>query len=216
MMDMIRNFYREKSASELYHDLGKLCQKPQETATDFLVRAFELRQKVSATAKIEGNLYEGKLINDTFCRSLRTGLSNDNIRLHMKQFLDPAAKKPTPDDVLLYEINVASSESEETSSKLKTMTTKKVTINEATGTQNETSKQDVASAIKPLLEGMASLQKQVKELQDASQQPPLHRYQGRPIYRCKSCKDKDVPRCMHCFHCGGENHLARNCPTKNE
>jgi len=172
LMSMLRDFYGEKSCAELFHDLGCLCQKPQETATDFLVRALELRQKVTSAASVEGNLYERKLIQETFCRALRTGFSNERVRTHMRGFLDPTTQTPGTDQVLLHQVNIAASESEETAVKQKA-TVKKVTINEASATPTSSQAhepQDVTKAIKPLLEGMALLQKQVQGLQERANQ----------------------------------------------
>jgi len=76
MMDMIRDFYQEKPAAEQFADLGKLCQLPQEKATEFLLRGFELSQKVLAAASAEGEMYETRLVHGTFCRAMRTGLSS--------------------------------------------------------------------------------------------------------------------------------------------
>jgi hypothetical protein len=225
ILAMIRDYQHEKSASELFHDLGKLSQRPQESATDFLVRAFELRQKASAAARVEGNLYDPNLICETFCRSLRTGLSNAHIRTHMRPFLlGPTAKgpnnRPSSDQDLLREINIASSESEETSVKQKATTAKKVTVNEASaGTKSPSTAQDVASAIKPLLEGMAALQKQVTDLQQEAKQKEVTRPRtsyangttNRPVYKCRSCREKNWDRCVHCFNCGSDSHQVRHC-----
>ena len=117
MLSMLRDYYREKTAAELFTELGSLCQNAKESATDFLLRSFELRQKVVAAATAEGDVYDVRLIYRTFCRSMRTGLRNDSVRTHMRQFLDPKALSPTNDGILLKEMNMAASEIDELTTK---------------------------------------------------------------------------------------------------
>jgi hypothetical protein len=250
MVNIIRDFYQERTASELFQSLGGLCQQPQEKSTDFILRAFELRQKVIMAADAEGGLYDKNLVQDSFCRAVRTGIADPQVRAHMRPFLDPkAAPGYIGDEVLLHEINKAAAENEETTSKQKSSSTRKVTIAEASTKAKDEPPNEGTSAIKPLVEGLAKqleeLTKQVNELQNQnrlttqntpraegsyppesthntprgargySRETTRYTQRGERSYRCNKCRDHNAARCGHCFHCGRENHRARDCPEKN-
>ncbi len=48
LLQILKAHYKQKSATELYHELTILCQDPKESAEDFLIRALELRQQCTA------------------------------------------------------------------------------------------------------------------------------------------------------------------------
>ena len=222
MLTVIRDFVGEKNASELFTELGRLCQTTQETPTEFLIRGFQLRQKVIAASQVENVKYDFKLVHDTFCRSVRTGILDDQIRAHMRLFLDPK-RTATSDEELLREMNVASSETDETSSKMKRGATKKVTINESRVVSHDD--------LSPIIQGITMLQQQMSEMRetrggtrkrtDGDQDNNTRRDEGKAytpwrVYKCKKCKEANAFRCQHCFNCGSEQHQARNCDQKNE
>ena len=41
LLQILKAHYKQKSATELYHELTILCQDPKESAEDFLIRAFD-------------------------------------------------------------------------------------------------------------------------------------------------------------------------------
>jgi len=233
MLNILRDFYRERTASEMFQDLGRLCQQQQEKATDFIFRAFELRQKVIMAADAEGGLYNSGLVQETFLRAVRTGITDSHIRAHMRPFLDPRSSTPIDDELLLRELNIAAAESEESSAKQKSVSAKKVTIAETTA-KTDTATNEVSSAIKPLMEGLANLQKQVNDLQNSNQNSRQssnqnlnqNSYSNRQTnrnfqkrdrdFRCSKCREQNSSRCAHCFHCGQENHFARDCANKSK
>jgi hypothetical protein len=169
-INIIRDFYSERSAAELFQDLGRLCQKAHEKATDFILRAFELRQKAIIASEAEGGLYDDKLVRETFLRAVRTGLTDPQIRTHMREYLDPQAKTPASDHIILHEVNKAMGESEEANVKQKAATLKRVTIAETSTKVEETT--EMAAALKPLVEGLASLQKQMNDIQISRSERP--------------------------------------------
>lgn len=156
MLSILRDFFQEKSASELFAELGQLCQNPTEKSTDFLLRAMQIRQRTTSAASAEGNLYDTKLVQGTFIRALKTGLREESIRAQ----LAPHLNQSKPDDsVLLREANLADLEYEEKMKKQKR--DKRVTIAQASVNPNPT----YDDALKPILEGMSLLQRQMNEMQ---------------------------------------------------
>jgi len=212
MLAMIRDYFREKTANELFTELGSLGQTQQENPTDFLIRGFQLRQKVLAASKVEGGMYDERLVQSTFCRAVRTGLVNDQIRTHMRSFLDPRSSSTTSDQDLLREMNMCSSEIDETLSKTKRQVIKKVTINEHKVVNQED--------LSPILEGISRLKQQMDEMRERESRDTQsyarsnvrRTYSPGRTYRCKKCIETNASRwCQHCFNCGSEDHQARNC-----
>ena len=112
VLEYIRGAYKEKAASELFHDLNKLCQNSTEENQAFLFRALSLRQKMIAASKIEDSIdYSVDLIQSVFKRSVLTGLREDAVRAHMKSCLSPSSKKT--DRELIDEISKVSAEETE-------------------------------------------------------------------------------------------------------
>ena len=209
MLEMLREYYQEKDSSELFTELSQLTQRTSEKSTEFLIRALELRQKLTSAAKAEGTAYDDKLITNTFARSCRTGFQNSQVRTYMRPLF---SKNPIDDDnTLLKELNIAMAECEETAMKLKNVTPRKVTINEATTSQQATETNTMADALKPLVESMILMQKELKEIKSNNNRKPTTYYK-KFDGRCKQCKEKNYSNCSHCFKCGESNHMQRNCP----
>ena len=212
MLSIIRDFYGEKSANDMFKDLGQLCQGAEEKATDFLIRAFHLRQKVLIASDIEGATYGTTLVFETFCRSVRTGLLNEATRGNMKKFLDPKLAPPTPDNVLLRELSAITIENDEALAKHKVL--RKVNVRELEAKVNaehaEQKKQSLSGltdTLQPLVDGMALLQKQMQELKENKQG-------GQKRYRkCPDCQKSNNQTCRHCWKCGGSTHFSRECKT---
>jgi hypothetical protein len=211
MLKIIRAFSKEKAAAELFRDLGNLSQSHDENPTDFLLRSLELRQKLIQTAGAEGNMYDPQLIQNTFSRGVTTGLTSDIIRSHVKTFLNP--NNPTPDEVLLAEFNAISHEINETQTKKNTIakksTTKQVTLNKISTEESK----ELETIMKPLVESVTELTKQVSELKTANNTRSRQRNQD---YRCKQCKEQNLTNCRHCFKCFSDKHSYKDCDTKKK
>ena len=55
---ILRTHYAEKDATQMYHKLTKATQDPGESALDFLVRVFDMKQKVLlASARAQSGIW---------------------------------------------------------------------------------------------------------------------------------------------------------------
>ena len=80
----IRTYLKEKPASELFHTLTNLSQKPDEDAQTFVLRGLELREKVIKSSAAEGSIrFDSGVVHDVFRHSIRTSLESDQIRMRI-------------------------------------------------------------------------------------------------------------------------------------
>lgn len=88
-LTLIRSAYKEKSATELFRELDKLCQRQNEEGPASLFRALSLRQRILKPSEVEGEVqYHRSQVPAVFVHSLRTGLLHEPVRMHMAPFLD--------------------------------------------------------------------------------------------------------------------------------
>lgn len=159
MLDVLRNFWQEKSASELFSELGQLTQAATEKTTSFLLRALEIRQRVTVTSAAEGKHYDQQLLQETFTRAFKTGLREGTIKTELAPFL--RVGKLVNDSDLMKEVNLVEREHEENILKLKR--DRKVTVAQANITTT-----DQQEMLKPLLEGMQTLRQELSELKSSN------------------------------------------------
>lgn len=220
ILSFLRDFFKQRSASDLFHELSSISQDSGETPTNFLLRALELRQRVLEATGVESHQFDDRLVYATFCRSVMTGIRAESVRAHMAKFLVPS-REPVGDEVLLREMNAAASMSEE--AELKHRKTK--TSVHAVSFEEDSLKK----LVQPLMDNMAALTKQVQDLQQSGQQSqatgghssssgygPGRRQGGagdrqkrRP--RCQACTTAREESCPHCFICGSDTHYSPEC-----
>ena len=206
VLAFLRDFYAEKTAAEWFTQLANCVQRTDEKPIDFVLRALEARQRVIAASNAEEGQFEEKLVRATFCRAIRTGLQSGAIRNHMKPFLDPAAE--VSDDNLLKQINIITAEKDEISAKQKE--TQKMPAKPAVGAIAAEDDRYI-KLMKPLVDSVAELTKQMKDLQ-AKQQPRQRGWRQQRDGRCKECQKNNINKCEHCFKCGAQDgHFVRNC-----
>jgi hypothetical protein len=89
---ILRGHYRERTVTELYHELGNLTQSSKEEATDYLMQALDLRQKVlfasAETIESPGLTYSNKLSQGMFRHVLFTGFLKDSVRFEFLSTLE--------------------------------------------------------------------------------------------------------------------------------
>ena len=207
ILAFLRDFYAEKTAAEWYTELTNCAQKIDEKPLEYILRTLETRQRVIAASNAEEGQFDQHLVNTTFCRAARTGLRSEAIRNHMKGFLDPAAN--IADEIILHEINRATTEENEVSSKqkdtAKKMPTKPVVA--AVAAEDE----PFVKYMKPLVDSVTELTRQMKELKD-NQKPRQRGWRQQNSGKCKQCQKDNIDTCKHCFKCGSQDgHFARNC-----
>ena len=84
---ILRAYYREKTATELYTELCNLSQSSKESPQEFLLRALDIRQKLIFASKDE-HKYHPDLVQAMFLHSCMTGITSDNIRQEMRPILN--------------------------------------------------------------------------------------------------------------------------------
>ena len=86
---ILRVFFQEKTSAELYQDLVTMSQQPKESAQQFLLRLLDSRNKVLFASQEEGSQFEysQKLVQNTFIKSLETGLRGEALVTNLRPTL---------------------------------------------------------------------------------------------------------------------------------
>ena len=220
---LLRSHYREKEATELYHDLTRAVQDHKESPQEFLLRMLALRQKILFASKEADATftYDATLVQGMFLHSLTTGISSENIKADLKPLLQDVK---TTDEALLERINIAAHNENERQQKQ--AATKKVKVQEInTPTQKEEKPKREVSAPFNLQQMQEDIRAIVRsELAAVTQPPPppppLMQTTGPtnmppergPDWGCRNCRLAGRgPNCRHCFRCGGSDHYLRDC-----
>lgn len=197
-LNILRAHYNEKSATELFGDLGQITQEPKELATDFLMRALDLRQKVIFASKESSDdlKYSPELVLGLFNRTVFTGLSNTTIRQEFKPFLESADIR---DEDMIDALNKIVSRETERMSKFN-----KCKVNELTEVKSKERLE-----IQQLRAEISEL-RQTMERTSTSSDPDNKKFRGREK-RCEKCVAEGNQKCMHCCRCGSSEHFRRGC-----
>nr|XP_020481890.1 uncharacterized protein LOC109976004 isoform X3 [Labrus bergylta]XP_020482305.1 uncharacterized protein LOC109976603 isoform X3 [Labrus bergylta]XP_020483510.1 uncharacterized protein LOC109978500 isoform X3 [Labrus bergylta]XP_020515601.1 uncharacterized protein LOC110004405 isoform X3 [Labrus bergylta] len=185
---ILRSHYQEKSATELYKQLTSEVQGIKETPQNFLIRAFDLRQKILfASQEAESGLkYDPGLVQNMFLHTVLTGLQNDNIKRDLRPYLE---QTDISDELLLERMNTACAYETESQNKRKLLgqqrpinihsaqsNTAPVEKNEKPSTQQNSGK--IPSTVLTQLEEMRSemtllkdLKVEVSQIRESMQQP---------------------------------------------
>ena len=131
---MLHSHYNEKAASELFQELSNCAQHEVEEADEFLMRAYEIRQKLIFASNEVGCTvkYDVSLIQSVYLNSIETGILSESIRNRMRPYLSPPQSGDTVEDFeirndeLIHQMNLSVSLDVERRNKLvKGSTTKK-------------------------------------------------------------------------------------------
>ena len=233
VLALIRSFLKEKSSTELFQELNNTCQRENEDAQEFVLRAMELREKIIMASDADGALkYEPQLVQDMFAHTIRTGLLDEGVRGRLDPFLTEGVR--VTDEFLISKVNTASSEEKERQNKQNKA--KRVVVNQVqttTGAIPGDIQSAVASIVSPVMQGMREMQEKINTIQldmMNSRRGNVTYGRGRGGSRggfslssrgkgwgCQNCRDQNRGLdCRHCFRCGEENHRAYECPNPTQ
>ena len=220
---ILRMFFQEKTSAELYQDLVT-CQQPKESAQQFLLRLLDSRNKVLFASQEEGSQFEysQKLVQNTFIKSLETGLRDETLVTNLRPTLqgtevsdeslmrivnDLASKQAgrklkmasAAGQQRTLKVNLAQTEAEKTdhaATKRKPKTGSDQSVNEK-----------LLAEIQEIKTDIHHLKDQVHKKQQANRyrKPPrMSRPRGGPTtpHGCKQCQSQGNLDCRHCFKCG--------------
>ncbi|MCG8429996.1 MAG: hypothetical protein MJA29_02335 [Candidatus Omnitrophica bacterium] len=199
---IVRTFYKERSATELYSELCSLTQTAKETPQEFVFRALELRQKIYFADRENTIKYDQKLVAEQFNKGLVTGIRDDRIRVELSPILDTY----TMDEELLQAVNDITRKLTDRDEKLK-KSNARVTSVEAP----EAASAALLAEIKALRVEVAELKKKASSDQAATStsDAPVDQKPGKSRRRrgiCKRCQEKNASQCDHCFACFETGH----------
>ena len=203
-IQILRAHYNEKSATELYNELGQLTQNTKESSAEFLLRALELKQKVIYASKesTEEMKYSNELIKTLFMRTVSTGLSNSTIRQEFKPYLE----KDIEDEELIECLNKTVSRETERESKFGHSGAKKVNELKA----ESDGKSD--AGMRAVRSEIAELRLVVEQLVNSKSSTSEADKPKQQFSRlCQKCQESGNAKCTHCWRCGSEEHFSRGC-----
>ena len=219
VISIIRSYYKEHTATELYQQLSTLAQETRKTPQDFLFRALDLRQRVIFASKEKTGsamTYDDKLVQSMTLHALSTGMKDENIR---HSFDITLAKEGVSDEELISALNTITAREQERHSKLDRKGTR---VNQIETTDDKEVKEK-----KPFTEGklnadLKALKAEVDQLRQEmgkrNPQPmgPDQERKKRTFRQCRWCEEnKSSSKCDHCFKCGSSEHFSRGCRQKN-
>lgn len=215
LKQILRAHYKEKNATELYHELSNLTQCPKEDPTEFLMRALGLRQKVlfASTEKSAGLSYSPALVQGMFKHALYTGFVDDAIRHEILPTLDD---EDGTDEKLIEALNGIYLREKERKGKIgKVFGSKSVAMATVENSEREESvpvKTPKEGAFTTeLRELRAEIQEIKKTLSNSSDTAGQIKATGQRA-GCKNCQSTGKERtCQHCWRCGSSEHFRRGC-----
>lgn len=207
---IVRSYYKEQTATELYQQLSTLTQEPKESPQDFLFRALDLRQRVIFASKEKtkdsGMTYDTKLVQNMTLHALSTGLKDENIRHSFDAIL---TKEDVTDEKLISALNSITTREQERKSKF--IKVNQLTVDpESRGGSEKT----FSSDLKWLEAEVAMLKESIQSKQKNADDNSSSDKKGKVSWKCKWCEEGTTDRCDHCFKCGSNEHFARGCKQK--
>jgi hypothetical protein len=194
---MLQHHFKEPSATELFTSLTKAVQKSDESATDFLMRVMDIRERTRIAAKnSEEHKYPDSLINTMFQHALSTGLIDVEMRLGLQELME----KNASDEKLFEAVSKLASRTQERQSK-------RCLKLEASADERPERKADTGlsgDVVDELKARINVLESQLKQ----RERPARNRFQ------CDDCKRRQERRCSHCWSCGSATHFSRDCKSK--
>ena len=129
----------------MYHELTILCQEPNESAEDFLIRALDLRQQVLFTFLVmEGDVkYSPELVQAVLLRTLETGINSETICTMLRPLLK---RSNITDEELITGVGDAMSEETERFNKL-SLSSRKLSVKVNSSSYDNTTQEQSPSKV---------------------------------------------------------------------
>lgn len=211
---VIRGYYREKSATQLYQELCSLNQGHKESPQDFLYRALALRQKIIFASREASSSFDTTLLEQQFRQAICTGLNDDLVRVELQRHIEVDS-----DEQLIAAVNEVTRRQAETQAKR----TVKVKMAAAESKTSDA-----------VLEQLKNLRVEINELRQVvnTREVGLHAATeerqavagsgNRPQQprkrqmKCQKCVRDGSSRCIHCYECGSDEHYRNFCPQRKQ
>ena len=236
---MLRSHYSEKSAAELFQSLTNSIQGVSETADEFLIRIYEIRQKLVFARKESGSIavpYNDSLIQNIFINTIETGITDEAIRNKIRRYLITPKEGQTEEDFdkvndkLIQQVTMAAAVELERNEKIKAANRRRTGVSaisfeedsrttdshqSASGTKkkvgfsDESNNSQLIATLQAIQSQLGTLRLDVNNLKASGYSSSSERRPSRP--RCKTCTNDNIDYCDHCLKCGASDHFARGC-----
>ena len=140
-MKTLKAHFEERDPNAVFNDLRIASQGPKETAHKFVCRCVALKKKVLHMAAAEKMEFDEENLNNTFYRTIYTGLRNREIRNELRQILRDASMS---EEDLLVEVSLAAANEKERVGKMMD-NDRKVSINKLTLESDSEDSEDSSS-----------------------------------------------------------------------
>ena len=214
LKQILRAHYKEKNATELYHELSNVTQSPKEDPTEFLMRCLGLRQRVlfASSERGTGLTYSPELVQGMFKHALFTGFIDDTIR---HELLPTLEGEDVSDEKLIETLNTIYLRARERKTKLgRTVNCRVVNTEDVEETERKEPKQAKTPKEGVLLTELRELRAEIQEIKKSRNSGPETSAPTRkPTPRgCEACRlaGRDS-QCRHCWRCGSSEHFRRGC-----
>ena len=233
LRSILRVFFQEKNAADLFQAMVTTIQEPKETVQQFLLRLLDARNRVFFASKEERaeSEYSSQLVENSFLKAFESGLRDENLVTNLRPFLRAS---PITDDELMRTVNELATKNAKRKAKLGVAKARAITAEKEKGDiqtpnvakqlENETCK--LSAEIQSLKTQLAEIKHNFSSAPQGNMPPRFSsrtrgRWQGRsngpPRYRrltcCRKCQTNGtMAQCDHCFQCGEHGHFRSHCP----
>ena len=229
LRSILRVFFQEKTASDLFQAMVTTVQEPKETAQQFLLRLLDARNKVFFATREEHaeSEYSSQLVEKSFLKAFESGLRDENLVTNLRPFL---RKSQITDEELMRSVNELATKQAERKAKIGTATerykaakaqvvnvekengsqTPKIQKKGSSNFENQTEK--LSAEIQNLKAELAAIKSQV-DTPTGSNLPPRFQNRARGRGRSRYNQPGRYGRPMGCRNCQakGMGEQCRHC-----